>query len=55
VHLRRIALQEGWEIVHLDRLARRLKIAAGVSGAAAVGALGVIASGRVGTRAGGER
>jgi HAD superfamily hydrolase (TIGR01490 family) len=55
VHLRRIALQEGWEIVHLDRLARRLKIAAGVSGALTVGALGALASGRVSGRASAER
>jgi HAD superfamily hydrolase (TIGR01490 family) len=34
--LRRIALQEGWEVVELDRLGRRLKLlgAAGVSAAA---------------------
>jgi HAD superfamily hydrolase (TIGR01490 family) len=45
--LRRIALQEGWEIVHLDRLGRRLKILAGVVGAAALGGLGGLARGYV--------
>jgi len=46
--LRRIAGEEGWEIVHLDRLGRRLKILAGVAGAAALGGLGGLARGRVG-------
>ncbi len=45
--LRRIAVKEGWEIVHLDRLGRRLKIFAGVAGAAALGGLGGLARGRV--------
>jgi len=35
--LRRIASQRGWEVVHLDRLGRRLWWAAGLSGAAAAG------------------
>jgi HAD superfamily hydrolase (TIGR01490 family) len=48
--LRRIALQEGWEILHLDRLGRRLKILAGLAGAAALGGLGGLARGHVGTR-----
>jgi HAD superfamily hydrolase (TIGR01490 family) len=48
--LRRIALAEGWEIVHLDRLGRRLKILAGLAGAAALGGLGGLARGHVGTR-----
>ncbi len=38
--LRRIAASEGWEILHLDRLGRRLKILAGLAGAAALGGLG---------------
>jgi len=29
-HLRRIAAEEGWEVVHLDRLGRRLKLIAAV-------------------------
>jgi HAD superfamily hydrolase (TIGR01490 family) len=48
--LRRIALEEGWEIVRLDRLGRRLKILAGLAGAAALGGLGGIARGHVGPR-----
>jgi HAD superfamily hydrolase (TIGR01490 family) len=48
--LRRIASQEGWEILHLDRLGRRLKILAGLAGAAALGGLGGLARGHVGTR-----
>ena len=48
--LRRIAGEEGWEIVHLDRLGRRLKILAGLAGAAALGGLGGLARGHVGAR-----
>lgn len=48
--LRAIAREEGWEIVHLDRLGRRLKILAGLAGAAALGGLGGLARGHVGTR-----
>jgi HAD superfamily hydrolase (TIGR01490 family) len=48
--LRRIASEEGWEILHLDRLGRRLKILAGLAGAAALGGLGGLARGHVGTR-----
>ena len=48
--LRRIASEEGWEIVHLDRLGRRLKILAGLAGAAALGGLGGLARGHVGAR-----
>ncbi len=48
--LRRIAVEEGWEIVHLDRLGRRLKILTGVAGAAALGGLGGLARGHVGAR-----
>jgi HAD superfamily hydrolase (TIGR01490 family) len=48
--LRRIAHEEGWEIVHLDRLGRRLKISAGVAGALMLAGLGGMASGRVGAR-----
>jgi HAD superfamily hydrolase (TIGR01490 family) len=34
--LRRIASQEGWEVIELDRLGRRLKLLVGAGGAAAV-------------------
>jgi HAD superfamily hydrolase (TIGR01490 family) len=47
--LRRIALEEGWEILYLDRLGRRLKILAGLAGAAALGGLGRLVSDHVGT------
>jgi HAD superfamily hydrolase (TIGR01490 family) len=52
--LRRIAHEEGWEIVHLDRLGRRLKISAGVAGAVMLAGLGGMASGRVGARRNGS-
>jgi len=48
--LRRIALSEGWEILHLDRLGRRLKVLSGFAAAAALGGAGRLARGRVGTR-----
>jgi HAD superfamily hydrolase (TIGR01490 family) len=35
--LRRVAAEEGWEVIHLDRLHRRLRAVAGVAGAAIVG------------------
>ncbi len=47
--LRRIALDEGWEILRLDRLGRRLKVLAGLAGAAALGGLGRLISDHVGT------
>lgn len=47
--LRRIALEEGWEILRLDRLGRRLKVIAGLAGAAALGGLGRLVSDHVGT------
>lgn len=50
--LRRIALEEGWEVVELDRLGRRLKVAAALGGAALVGGLGSVARERVGARIG---
>jgi len=49
--LARIALQEGWEVVRLDRLARRLKVIAALGGVAAAGGLGRVARGRRGARA----
>lgn len=48
--LRRIALREGWEIVELDRLARRLKLVGAIATAAVVGGLGNVARMRVGAR-----
>jgi HAD superfamily hydrolase (TIGR01490 family) len=50
--LRRIAIQEGWEVLHLDRLGRRLKMLAAVAVAAALGGLGRFARGRLGARPG---
>jgi HAD superfamily hydrolase (TIGR01490 family) len=38
--LRRIAVEEGWEVLHLDRLGQRLKIVAGLGAVAALGGLG---------------
>ena len=40
--LRRIAAEEGWEVLHLDRLGRRLKV-----GAAALVVLAIVAVGRL--------
>jgi HAD superfamily hydrolase (TIGR01490 family) len=50
--LRRIAVEEGWEVVELDRLGRRLKVLAALGTAALVGGLGNAAWGRVGARIG---
>src|SRR6202163_394062 len=49
--LRRIAADEGWEVLHLDRLGRRLKVLAALGGAAALGGLGRVVRERVGARA----
>src|SRR5437764_4844538 len=38
--LRRIALAEGWELVHLDRLGRRLKVFAAIGAGTALASLG---------------
>jgi HAD superfamily hydrolase (TIGR01490 family) len=38
--LRRIAVEEGWEVLHLDRLGQRLKIVAWLGAVAALGGLG---------------
>jgi HAD superfamily hydrolase (TIGR01490 family) len=51
-HLRRIAVEEGWEVLHLDRLGRRLKVLAALGGAAALGGLGRVVAERVGARGG---
>src|SRR5437763_3624019 len=38
--LRRIAAQEGWEVLHLDRLGSRLKLLGVLAAAAALGSFG---------------
>jgi HAD superfamily hydrolase (TIGR01490 family) len=48
--LQRIAVDEGWEILRLDRLGRRLKILVALSAAATLGGLGRAVRGRVGER-----
>jgi HAD superfamily hydrolase (TIGR01490 family) len=40
--LRRIALAQGWEILHLDRLGRRLKVLAALAAGAALASLGKV-------------
>lgn len=50
--LRRIAAQEGWEVLHLDRLGRRLKMLAALGLAAALGGLGRFARAHLGVRRG---
>jgi HAD superfamily hydrolase (TIGR01490 family) len=50
--LRRIACEEGWEVVELDRLGRRLKLAGALSAAAGAGALGTVLRQHVVARAG---
>jgi HAD superfamily hydrolase (TIGR01490 family) len=48
--LRRIAREEGWEILHLDRLGRRLKVLSGLALAGVLTAIGRIVGVRVGAR-----
>jgi HAD superfamily hydrolase (TIGR01490 family) len=48
--LRRIAAEEGWEVLHLDRLGRRLKMIAAFGAVAALGGLGGRARGHVAAR-----
>jgi HAD superfamily hydrolase (TIGR01490 family) len=50
--LRRIALEEGWELIELDRLGRRLKVLAALGTAAVIGGVGNAAWARVGARIG---
>jgi HAD superfamily hydrolase (TIGR01490 family) len=50
--LRRIALGEGWELIELDRLGRRLKVIGALGTAALLGGLGNAARERVGARIG---
>ncbi len=49
--LRRTALEEGWEVIELDRLGKRLKLAAALGAAAAVGTAGALARDYVAARA----
>src|SRR2546421_5264247 len=48
--LRQIAVQEGWEVLHLDRLPRRLKLLAALAAAACAGAY-TVGRGHVAARA----
>jgi HAD superfamily hydrolase (TIGR01490 family) len=50
--LRRIAAEEGWEVLHLDRLGRRLKLLAAMAAAAVLGSLGRFVREYVGERVG---
>ncbi len=49
--LARIAALEGWEVLRLDRLGRRLKVLVALSAAATLGGLGTVVHGRAGERA----
>jgi HAD superfamily hydrolase (TIGR01490 family) len=49
--LARIAAREGWEILRLDHLGRRLKVLVALSAAATLGGLGTVVHGRAGERA----
>ncbi len=48
--LRRIALAERWEVLHLDHLGRRLKVAVALCAAATLGGLGRVVAARAGER-----
>src|SRR5438105_12770795 len=48
--LRAIATAEGWEVIHLDRLSRRLKMVGGVTAALALGGVGRAARVHAGAR-----
>src|SRR5438105_9048309 len=50
-HLRRIAAEEGWEILRLDRLGRRLKVIAAVGAGTALASLGRVVRERSSARA----
>ncbi|HUN78636.1 MAG TPA: HAD-IB family hydrolase [Solirubrobacteraceae bacterium] len=49
--LARIAARESWEVLRLDRLGRRLKVAVALSAAATLGGLGRVVRERAGERA----
>jgi HAD superfamily hydrolase (TIGR01490 family) len=52
--LRRVAAEEGWEVLHLDRLGQRLKVAGALALAATVGGVARVARERVGGRPNGR-
>ncbi|HEV2924090.1 MAG TPA: HAD-IB family hydrolase [Solirubrobacteraceae bacterium] len=54
-HLRRIAAEEGWEVVHLDRLARRLKLLAALGAGTMLASLGRLVRERRPIRTSGAR
>jgi HAD superfamily hydrolase (TIGR01490 family) len=45
--LRRVAADEGWEVIHLDHLHRRLRVLAGLAGAGVAGGAAVLGGRRV--------
>jgi hypothetical protein len=49
--LRRIAADEDWEVLHFDRLGRRLKLLGAVAAVAVLGTVGRFARDRAGGRA----
>lgn len=51
VELTRIAREEGWEVLRLDRLGRRLKVAAALAGGTAAAGAGAALRGAAGTHA----
>jgi HAD superfamily hydrolase (TIGR01490 family) len=53
--LKRIAVEEGWEVLHLDRLGHRLKVFTAFAAAAALGGLAKLARGRSATRSSGSK
>jgi hypothetical protein len=54
-HLSRIAAAEGWEVVRLDRLGRRLKLLAAVGAGTMLASLGRVVRERRPPRSGGAR
>jgi HAD superfamily hydrolase (TIGR01490 family) len=54
-HLRRIAAEEGWEVVHLDRLGRRLKLLAALGAGTMLASLGRVVRERRPLRTSGAR
>jgi HAD superfamily hydrolase (TIGR01490 family) len=53
--LTRIARQEGWEVVRLDRLGRRLKVAGAVAASTAAAGVGAAVRSSLATRSAGRR
>jgi HAD superfamily hydrolase (TIGR01490 family) len=54
-HLRRIAADEGWEVLHLDRLGRRLKVLAALGAGTALAGLGRVVRRSAAVRENGAR